>query len=69
MEGFVLIRDDGLYVAVLGAEHSYTRDLGRARIFHSREAAERERCIGNEQIGPLAAEFVGGQQPRLRARA
>jgi len=41
---------DGAYVARPGSRSSYVRELQHARVFLSREAAERERCPGNERI-------------------
>jgi len=46
---YVLVREDGAYVAPSGSSASYTRALQNARTFPTREAAERERC-GNERI-------------------
>jgi hypothetical protein len=52
---FVIQRcDDGSYVARPGSVHSYTKKLQDARVFSSREDAERERC-GNETIVPVSA--------------
>lgn len=39
----------GCWVTPSGSARSYTNKLQNARIFHTREAAERERC-GNERI-------------------
>jgi hypothetical protein len=47
---FIIKRDgDGKMVARPGSAHSYTSDPERARVFDTREAAERE-CCGNEQV-------------------
>jgi len=48
---YVIIRvPDGAYVAQPGAAHSYTTKLEQARIYLTREFADRDRCIGNEII-------------------
>lgn len=49
MMGFVLVREDGQYVAPAGSVRSYTFSIVRARKFDTREAAEADRC-GNESI-------------------
>lgn len=46
---YVLIREDGAYVAPSGSPSSYVRALQHARVFATRESAEREKC-GNERI-------------------
>jgi len=51
---FVLQRTDGAFVAPPGLPSSYTRNLQDARTFPTREAAERDRCPGNETIVPVA---------------
>ncbi len=49
--GYVIVRDsDGKYVAVGGAEHSYTDKLEEARIFKSLQTAQWECCVENETI-------------------
>lgn len=50
MTMYVLVRTDGMYVARGGTVSSYTARLQEARIFASREAAERERCPENERV-------------------
>ena len=45
---------DGAYVNQPGSRASYTRSLERARKFATREAAEADRCPGNEQIVPVS---------------
>lgn len=47
---FVIIRSDGAYVAPPGRPSSYTNKLQNARVFATREAAERECCPGNERV-------------------
>ena len=49
MDKYILIRTDGKYAARSGMKHSYTRRLEYARVFSTRESAERERCE-NETI-------------------
>ena len=46
---FVIVRQDGKFVALAGAKQSYTRALNRARIFQT-EAAARADCCGNERV-------------------
>ncbi len=46
---WVLRRTDGAYVSPSGSASSYTRMLDRARIFLTREQADRERCVKNER--------------------
>lgn len=45
------------YVTPPGSAHSYTRDLREARTFTTKEAANRERCEGNEISVPLETEL------------
>ena len=49
---YVIKRTDqgGGYVARQGSNSSYTHNLELARKFHSREAANAERCEGNEIV-------------------
>lgn len=53
MGGYVLVRDDGKFVAPPGQEKSYTDKLQHARVFSTRAEAELERCKGNEQVVAL----------------
>jgi hypothetical protein len=48
--GWVIQRTDqgGGYAAPPGSRHSYVADVLRARVFPSKEAAEKECCPGNE---------------------
>ena len=48
---------DGKYVAKPGSKNSYTKFLQHARVFRTREEAERDRCPGNERIVGIAEEF------------
>ncbi len=56
---YVIRRTDqgGGYVAPPGSPKSYVRDKLKAQHFDSQDAAERERCVGNEVI----EELVGGR--------
>jgi len=48
---YILVRNsDGAYVACPGSQTSYTKSILRARVFRTREEADRERCPGNESI-------------------
>jgi hypothetical protein len=47
---YVIQRHDGRFVARQGERHSYTKYLQHARPFGTREAAEAERCPGNETV-------------------
>lgn len=57
---YVIMRTDGVYVARSGSASSYTPYLQRARVFTTREAAERERCPGNERVVSIEAALGGG---------
>lgn len=55
--GYVIVRDDGLYVVDMKkcsivSGSSFTRYLQYARVFPTREAAERDLCPGNERVVP-----------------
>jgi len=55
---FVLKRtSDGKYVAKPGSNNSYTKYLQHARVFRTREEAERDRCPENERIVEVQDEF------------
>ena len=49
---YVIKRTDqgGGYVAKRGMKESYTKDIGKVRVFATLEEAERSLCIGNEII-------------------
>lgn len=47
---YIIQRNDGAYVARQGNPSSYTRRLEDARIYRSKELAERDLCPGNEAI-------------------
>lgn len=51
--------EDGAYVTPPGSQHSYTKDLRKARLFNTREEAERDKC-GNETIASALGEIGGG---------
>jgi len=52
MNGFVVVRGDGMFVARSGSEHSYTNKLQNARLFKTRAEAEKD-CCGNERVCPV----------------
>lgn len=55
---FVIKRlPDGAYAAPPGEQHSYTKQLQRARTFGTREAAERELCPENEVVVEVSTEM------------
>lgn len=59
--GYVVINSDtGKYVSRPGSARSYTTRLENARIFDTREQAERDKC-GNEYIVPLSY-VLGGDR-------
>ena len=63
MSGFVLVRtSDGKYVAPPGQERSYTERLEDARVFASREMAERERCVDSEYVRSLESLLEGRER-------
>jgi len=47
---FVIVRDDGKFVAVPGLQHSFTDKLQNAWLFASRTVAEANACSGNETV-------------------
>lgn len=60
---YVLKRSsDGAYVAPSGSPSSYTRALPHARIYPTREAADADRCPGNETIYAVAEELKGANR-------
>jgi len=60
---FLLMRiKDGRFVAKIGNISSYTTDIWKVRIFSTREAAERNRCVENEIIVPLEELMKGGKK-------
>lgn len=51
---YVIVRTaDGAFVSKPGSARSYTSKLQHARTWASRDAAEAERCPGNEHVVPL----------------
>lgn len=50
---YVIVRNDGCYVAKPGRRSSYTCFLQHARVFSTRQDAEKERCPDNEHIESL----------------
>ena len=64
MSSFVLVRaSDGKYVAPPGRQRSYTGRLEEARVFASREAAERERCADSEHVRSVESLLGGREEP------
>lgn len=51
---FVIVREDGKYVAMPGSEKSYTNRLEEAQTFSTREKAEASRCPENETVKAVA---------------
>jgi len=47
---YVIRREGGVFVTGPGERGSYTPFLQRARVFASREEADRARCPGNETV-------------------
>jgi len=43
-------KETGKYVSRSGSPRSYTNRLEEARVFRSRESAEKERCVENEAL-------------------
>ena len=52
---------DGAYVAPSGRSSSYTQALQDAQTFSTVEAAEKERCPGNEVIVSVDSQLSGGR--------
>lgn len=60
MNGFIIRNNDtGKFVTPPGSERSYTTVLQNARVFPTREQAERDKC-GNETVLPLDSMFYIG---------
>lgn len=56
MDLFVLVHNDtGKYVAVCGAEHSYTDKLQEARVFRSAQTARFAACPESEMVVSVEA--------------
>jgi hypothetical protein len=51
--GFVIINENGWYVAAKVSPNSYVQKLEHAKIYPTREAAEVDLCPDNERIVPL----------------
>lgn len=51
---YVIQRTDGKYVNRPGSRTGYTSKLEQARKFPTREAAEADRCPGNETVVDVA---------------
>ena len=56
MTGYIIFREDGAYVAPSGLPSSYTRYLQNARVFRTREQAEKEAC-GNETVASVDSQI------------
>jgi hypothetical protein len=56
VSGFLIERTDqgGGFVTPPGSDKSYTPFPHLARVFPTREAAEADRCVGNERVVRLA---------------
>jgi hypothetical protein len=54
-----VIKRGNLYVSRPGSQHSYTKFLQEARIFSSREEAEKHTCPDNERIVSVDSELNG----------
>ena len=54
---YVIQRTDqgGGYVTPAGNHPTYTHDLTKASIFATQEAADKDRCKGNEIVVPLTS--------------
>ena len=53
MRGYVIVRDDGCFVADMRKSRtgsSYTNALQYAKVYETAEAADRNRCPGNEHV-------------------
>ena len=50
---YVLVRNDGKYVARPGSARSYTGRLEEARTFSTSDKANADRCVENERVVPL----------------
>jgi hypothetical protein len=56
---FVIQHDEtGKYVSRPGSLRSYTNRLEEARVFRTREGAEKERCVENETLVDLHQLFA-----------
>jgi hypothetical protein len=58
---YVNVRTDGAFVADMALSttgSSYTRDITKAKIYHSLEAAQRDCCAENERSIPMDAFFA-----------
>ena len=58
LRGYVIVRDDGQYVARPGSEHSYCGNLQDAKVFWTLAEAERNRCPENERTVSLEDIFA-----------
>jgi len=61
---YVIVRNDGAFVAPAGSRSSYAWALQRARIFSTQEAAERELCPENETVQSVDECLARGTRAR-----
>lgn len=57
MEIYVIVREDGKYVAPGGQESSYVTNLKDAQTYMTREEAQRNCCPENERVSTVSAEM------------
>ena len=50
---YVIMRNDGKYVARPGSKHSYCKSIERARVYRDKVDAIVDRCPGNETVVPV----------------
>lgn len=53
-----------MFVSPAGREFAYTRSVINARLFFTREEAERERCVESEVVRLVSDFFPHGGNPR-----
>jgi hypothetical protein len=58
MEIYIIVREDGKFVARNGSEYSYTDKLQEAKRYDSLEQAKRDCCFGNESVRTVS-EIMG----------
>ncbi len=59
MLGYVIIREDGWFVAWPGSDKSYAQHLDHARVFRSHREASAQCCMDNERVAVL--QEMGGR--------
>jgi hypothetical protein len=55
---FMLKRTDGKYVGKPGSKHSYTTRIDLARVYKTKEEAEKDRCPENEHVVEIPRLFT-----------